>query len=45
MDIAEKVKNRPESFVVDETGKPTAFLFLRCKYMILIKWLMKKSSL
>lgn len=23
MDIAEKVKNRPESFVVDETGKPT----------------------
>ena len=24
MDIAEKVKNRPESFVVDETGKPTS---------------------
>lgn len=23
MDIAKKVKNRPESFVVDETGKPT----------------------
>lgn len=23
MDIAEKVKNRPESFVVDGTGKPT----------------------
>lgn len=24
MDIAEKVKNRPESFVVDEAGKPTS---------------------